>query len=874
MNNYHTYSTNKILEEFNTNIDGLKNNQIKENLKKFGKNELPPVKQKSLIEKFFSQFKDWMIIVLLASALISMFLSFFDNKGDLIDAIIIFAIVIFNAILGVVQEQKAENAMAELKKLSINETRVIREGKILNIKTNEVVVGDVILFKAGDIICADLFLIQANSLKINESTLTGESKPVNKKVVDNLPQNTSLGDRQNMAFSGTNVIYGNGKGVVVAVGKDTEIGKIAQMLTEHEQEQTILQKNLAQLGKVITVVVLLIASLIFFLDIIVSGKGLLDSIMTAIAIAVSAIPESLPAVVTIIMALGVVNMSKKNAIVKRLHSVETLGACEIICTDKTGTLTQNNMQVQKLWYDKNFINLNAPSKSASFEELLKCMVLCNDAQISTSISDGDPTEIALLDFALKEKIRKSELELNYKRISEIPFDSDRKMMSTINKSQEETIIYTKGAPDNLLKKCKKIFIENKIINLTHSHIKQIEDAVEQMGEDGLRVLAFGFKKENNNNQDIENELIFLGLVGMADPARPQAKSAVKLCHSAGMTPIMITGDHAETAFAIAKELGIAKKQSQVLLGSELDAMSDEEFAKRIKDIKVYARVSPQNKVRIVKTWKGLGKIVAMTGDGVNDAPSIKNAHIGIGMGITGTDVTKDVADIVLADDNFATIIYAVKEGRKIFDNIQKTIQFLFSTNITEVIALVLATIIFPQAIFLLPIQILFINLVTDSLPAIALGLEPSEKDIMKRKPRKIDDSVFSGGIGKRIIYQSIVQVVICISVFIYAIKNFDITTANTMAFITINLIQLFHMFNVHTHQSIFKSNPFKNKILILAFSAGFILTLCVALIPPLASAFKLASLSLNQWAVIIGSALLIIPIVEIVKFIDNHITNE
>lgn len=873
MNKFFTYSKVDIFKKFNTSINGLSDEVAKQN-EKYGINALPQSKGKNFISRLLFQFKDWMIIVLLVSALISLGISIFEGNGDYFDAIIIFAIVVFNAILGVVQEMKAENAMAELKKMAGNTTTVVRNGKVQKIENDKVVVGDKILFEAGDIICADLYIVEAVNLKINESMLTGESKPVSKMAVENLATNTALGDRKNIAHSGSVVLNGRGVGIVVAVGQDTEIGKIAQMINNSKDEPTLLQKNLSNLGKVITVAVLVIASIIFFLDVAISGKNLLDSFMTAIAIAVSAIPESLPAVVTIIMALGVVKMGKKNAIVKRLHSVETLGACEIICTDKTGTLTQNKMQVRKVFLGREFCDFSSEFNVWQ-KRLLNCMVLNNDAKFSAhSVALGDPTETALLDFANDFSIDKNKLEQSIPRISEIPFSSDTKLMWTLHKTSPTNIMYIKGAPDRLLKKSSKIQMGDDVVSLNNAVKLDIENAIKQMGDDALRVLAFGYKNTDKDFIDeSEGDFIFLGLVGLADPARPQAKTAVKTCIDAGMQPIMITGDHASTAFAIARELGIATKPNQVMLGSEIDQLNDEEFSKKIKDIKVFARVSPQNKVRIVKAWKHLGKIVAMTGDGVNDAPSLKTAHIGIGMGISGTDVTKQVADIVLADDNFSTIIYAVKEGRKIFDNIQKTIQFLFSTNITEVVALVLATVFFPQSVFLLPIQILFINLITDSLPAIALGLENSENNIMKRKPRKIDDSIFSGGVGKKIIYQSILQVVIVMSVFIFAYTNFDVQVANTMAFLTINIVQLFHMFNVRTHQSIFKSNPFKNRLLILSFVAGIGLTLLVAL-TPLAAAFKLATLSLSQWGIIFGASLLIIPIVEMGKFLDNHITRE
>ncbi len=873
MDEFHTLSREELYKKCNSSCNGISTASANERLIKDGKNVLPKGKKKSAFSKIMAQFLDPMIIVLIIASLASLVVSLVEHTDDYIDAIIIVCIVIFNAIIGYVQEQKAENAIEELKKLSQKTAKVIRDGKQTIIPAEDLVVGDKVVFEAGDIIPADLYLIETASLKINESSLTGESSAVDKLAEQCLPEKLPLGDRRNMAYSSAVVVNGRGAGIVVATGANTELGKIADLLKTTDDEQTLLQKNLAQLGKVITFIVLAVAALIFFLDLLLTDTSIMDSFMTAVAIAVAAIPESLPAVVTIIMAVGVTRMSKRNAIVKRLHAVETLGACEVICTDKTGTLTQNNMVVTSVFVGDHYENNNV-DLTVGQRELLNCMILCNDSVIMGNRIKGDPTETALVEYADKLNYHRQDSGVSLMRVGEIPFDSNRKLMSTIHSQGTNQVVYTKGAIDNLIDKCSRILINGKIEPMTTHYRMVIFDAVRDMGAQALRVLGFAKKivKKIVPNE-IESDLVFLGLVGMQDPPRPQARNAVKTCLKAGMIPVMITGDHKDTAFAIAKELGIAKNEAQVITGAELDAMNDDEFAKKISKIRVYARVSPQNKVRIVNTWKKLGKVVAMTGDGVNDAPSLKSAHIGIGMGITGTDVTKDVADVVLADDNFATIVIAVEEGRRVFANIQKTIQFLFSTNITEVVALVLATIFFPNSIFLLPLQILFINLATDILPAIALGFEPAESGIMNKKPRKLEASVFSDGVGKAIIYQSTTQIVISMIVFIIAHIYFSAEVANTMVFLTICLMQMLHMLNVKSHRSIFRSNPFTNKWFILAIFVGIALTLFVALVPPIATVFGLVQLTWVQWLIVLGGAVMILPIVEVVKFVDNHIKN-
>ena len=869
--NYHTYSKSQIYLEFQTSESGLSSIVAKDRFLQNGANALPQGKKKSAFSKIMAQFKDPMIIVLIAASLASFIISLVEHTNDYVDSIVIVGIVIFNAVIGYVQEQKAEDALENLKKLSQKTAKVVRDGKQHIIPVEEIVVGDKVIFESGDIIPADLYLIESVSLKINESSLTGESNAVEKNAGERLPEKAPLGDRTNMAYSSSVVVYGRGAGIVVAKGTESEIGKIANLLNETNEEQTLLQKNLSQLGKFITVIVLAVAGLIFFLSLLLTNQSFIDAFMTAVAIAVAAIPESLPAVVTIIMAVGVTKMSKKNAIVKRLHAVETLGACEVICTDKTGTLTQNNMTVKSVFVGNQFENISE-TLTIGQKEIFNCMLLCNDSVLTENNLRGDPTETALISFSHKFGYRRKDCGISAERIFEIPFDSNRKLMSTVHARGSSQVVYTKGAVDSLLGKCTHIFIDGSVQEMNGHYKRQINVAVKNMGESALRVLAFATKVSHDlKPSEIENNLVFLGLVGMQDPARPSARKAVKICLKAGMIPVMITGDHKDTAFAIAKELGIANNESQVMTGAELDMLSEEEFLKAINKIRVYARVSPQNKVRIVKGWKKLGKVVAMTGDGVNDAPSLKTAHIGIGMGITGTDVTKDVADVVLADDNFATIVVAVEEGRKVFANIQKTIQFLFSTNITEVVALVLATILFPQSIFLLPLQILFINLATDILPAIALGFEPIEKDLMTRKPRRLEASVFSDGVGKAIIYQSTCQIIIAMIVCWVAHINFSPEVANTMVFLNINIMQLLHMLNVKSHHSIFKSNPFENAWFLVALLGGIVLTLFIALVPPIATVFGLVSLTATQWGIVFGAAVAILPIVEIVKFFHNSV---
>lgn len=873
MQSFHNEKIENIYKKFKTSKNGINQNDANERLLKYGENKLKESKKKSFIVKFFSQFKDVMIILLLISAVISLVFGIVENNGysEYLDAVIIFVIVILNATLGVVQESKAENAMESLKKMSQPNSKVIRDGKEVLIKTNELVVGDIVMLEAGDVVPADIRLIESASLKCDESMLTGESNPVEKVSDCVLPAKTALGDRKNMCFSSSVITYGRGVGVVVATGQNAEIGKIAGFINkETDKEETTLQKSLNSFGKIITIIVLAVAVLIFLIDTFVTKQHWLESLMTAVVIAVAAVPESLMVVVTIILSIGVTKLVSKNVIIKRLHSVETLGCCEVICSDKTGTITQNKMTVRKVYFNHQILEVNKVQKD-DCEKLLLNMVLCNDAKIQNNSIIGDPTETALLDFAQKFDYKKKSLEKSFVRVNEIPFDSNRKLMSTLNVKNDEYIQYTKGAVDEILTKCTKILDAGKIRKITDEDKQKIKQANTKLCSKALRVLGYAYRESKDKTDIKEQSLTFVGMSGMIDPPREEVFEALKKCKRAGMQAVMITGDHKDTAYAIAKELGIVENKSQVVDGIFLDNFSDKQLIKEIHKYKVFTRVSPEHKVRIVKAFKALGKVVAMTGDGVNDAPSIKSADIGIGMGKSGTEVTKEVADMVLTDDNFATIVIAVEEGRKIYTNIQKTIQFLLSCNIAEVIAILLITLIFPHATFLVAVQILFINLVTDSLPAIALGMEQVEKDVMDHKPRKQTESIIAGRIGFNILYQGVLQALLVAGVFVLAKNLYGNAIATTMAFLTLNFIQLIHMYSVRTNHSIFKSNPFKNKTMTLSLIIGTVLVLIIALIPVVANLFHLVSLNLIQWLIVLGFSFVIIPIVELVKLIQNKI---
>ncbi len=881
MDKYYLSKKEDVLKVFDSSENGLSAQEALARLEKNGKNELEHSKKKTLFQKFLAQFKDVMIIVLIAAAIISAAIAIFQKEySELFEGGIILLIVIINAIIGLIQENKAESALEALKNMNKPFSKVIRNGELLQIRSEDVVVGDIIQLDAGDIVPADLRLISSASLKIEEAALTGESVPSEKSFEDEIADNAALGDRTNMAYSSGIVAYGRGRGIVVATGMNTEVGKIARLLSETESDSTPLQKQLSKTAKILSVVVLAIAAVIFVASII-RQNPLIDAFMTSVAIAVAAIPEGLPAVVTIVLAVGVQRMSKRNAIIRNLPAVETLGCCEIICSDKTGTLTLNQMTVKQVFtLADSAVAAEEVVCKGDAEVLVKAITLCNDTiESSDGALIGDPTETALVAYSKKCGFSYKVLAEEWQRVDEKPFDSIRKLMSTVNRSQEKTIAHIKGAPDILINKCSGVLINGEIKPMSEDILETISNANKAMAKRALRVLGVAVKFDDYSQDNIEKDMIFVGLVGMIDPPRPEVKHAVSVCIEAGMRPIMITGDHIDTASAIAREIGILREGDKVMLGAEIDRLSDNEFAAVINEYSVFARVSPENKVRIVKAYRQQGKIVAMTGDGVNDAPSIKEADIGIGMGITGTDVSKGAADMVLTDDNFATIIGAVEEGRKIFSNIKKAIQFLLSANIAEVLCLFIAT-VFLNVKFLTPVMILWVNLVTDSLPALSLGMETAEKDVMKFPPRKSKSSLFAGKTGTDILLQGFMQTLLVMTAFCIGnyilpdgVNNHDV--AMTMAFVSLCMIQLFHSYNLRSqHRSLFSGNMFSNKYLNLSFVIGFVLLLAVILIPPVRKVFDTAPLTIDEWAISIGVAFAIIPMVEIQKLIERALAKK
>ena len=880
MKQFHNQQIKDVYKNFNTNDKGLSNEEAESRLAQNGKNALETAKEPSIFKRFFMQMKDLMIIVLLVAAAISAIIAIVDKDyTGLVDAGIILLIVILNAIIGTIQEYKADKSMKALAKINKPFTKVIRNGETLKIRSENLVVGDIVVLEAGDIVPADMRLIESHSLKIQESALTGESVPVEKDHDEIIDADAPLGDRKNMAFSSGVVMFGRGKGVVVATGMQTEVGKIAKMLNVEKDTVTPLQKELDHTAKILSVIVVIVALVIFIAGLFNTSSNIswldkiIDNFMVAVAIAVAAIPEGLTAVVTIVLSIGVKRMSDRKAIVKHLPSVETLGGCEVVCSDKTGTLTLNKMVVKQLYCTSAGTFSNLPQKDKSAKMLVEGLALCNDTELKSNKElIGDPTETALVAYAQNVGLDYKQLKSSNERIYEIPFDSDRKLMTTVHPLSAGSIAYTKGAVDMLLKRCTKILDHDKERKITEQDIDNISNINTKMCSKALRVLALAYKKVKDNNYDnLEQDLVFVGLVGMIDPPRDEVPKAVETCKRAGMTPIMITGDHIDTAIAIAKEIGIYNKGDKAITGAELDKLSDKQFMKQLKKIKVFARVSPENKVRIVQAYKSLNVVVAMTGDGVNDAPSIKIADIGIGMGITGTEVSKGAADIILADDNFATIIVAVEEGRKVYANIKKAVQYLLSANIAEVLCLFIAT-IFLRVEFLTPIMILWINLITDSLPALALGMERVENDIMNQPPRKTNKSLLAGKTGVDIVIQGIGQTILTMLSFVigyYVVGN--ATIAITMAFITLSVIQLLHAYNCRSQtHSLFASNPFKNKSMNLAALVGILLT-SIVFIPALSGIFGVASLSIYQLLIAVGMAIAIIPIVEIQKMITSKI---
>ena len=879
---YYCEEKENVLAELKTAPEGLTSAEAERRLAEYGKNRLAAAKPKSLIRRFFEQLLDPMTLILIAAAIISGALAVFEsinNPGEgegFADVIIILAVVIINAVLGVYQESKAEKAIEALQKMSAATSKVLRDGKVQIIHSEDIVPGDVIILEAGDAVPADARIIENASLKVEEAALTGESVPVTKFIdIINLKdgeRDVPLGDRKNMLYMGSTVVYGRGVAVVTDTGMTTEMGKIADALTQSADGETPLQKKLHQLSKILTWLVLGICGIVFAVQLIRHGSltdftFALDAFMIAVSLAVAAIPEGLAAVVTVVLSIGVTNMSKRNAIIRKLTAVETLGCAQIICSDKTGTLTQNKMTV-------------VDSFTTDERLLASAMALCSDAELDTEGNvTGEPTEAALVAFADKLGLKKYELKESCPRVLEAPFDSSRKMMSTVHKTEDGIIQYTKGAPDVVIGKCKYYLDGGDVKPMSEEYKREILEANKAMADKALRVLASAMRKwdsapASSEPEFLEEELIFVGLTGMIDPVRPEVKAAIVECRSAGVRPIMITGDHIDTATAIARELGIITEETYAITGSELSEMSDEEFAEKFDKISVYARVQPEHKTRIVNAWKNAGYVTAMTGDGVNDAPSIKAADIGVGMGITGTDVTKNVADMVLADDNFATIVGAVEEGRRIYDNIRKAIQFLLGSNLSEVLCIFFATLI--GFTILEPVHLLWINLVTDCLPALALGMEFAEPNIMKRKPRDSRAGIFADGMGVNIAYQgALVTLLVMVSYFLghfmetgtFVIENS--AHGMTMAFLTLSMAEIFHSFNMRSRTESIFALPKQNKMLLLAGLGSLVATTLVCEIPFLASAFGFASVDFTEYLVAIGLGILVIPVVEIVKLFQR-----
>ena len=867
MDYYYSMSKQEIEDKLKTSVnDGISSGKAAERLKEFGYNEFKEKKTTSLFQKFIEQFKDFLVIILIIAATVSCFL------GEISDAVIIFIVVIIDAAMGVIQENKAEESLKALKKMAAPLAHVIRDGKSYEIPSREVVPGDIVILEAGKFVPADLRIIESANLKIEESSLTGESVPSEKdsNVLDNI--DIPLGDRNNTAFMSSMVTYGRGTGIVYATGMNTEIGKIADMISKVENETTPLQNKLQEAGKWLGIGSLVICAAMFIVGVI-GGRPVFNMFMTAVSLAVAAIPEGLPAIVTIVLAVGVQKLIKRNAIIRKLPAVETLGCATVICSDKTGTLTQNRMTVKKIYTATGFADDIIDAK-----KVLQISNLCNDTKIVEEDGKiktiGDPTETALVDIALHADIDKRKLEQEFERVDEIPFDSDRKLMTTFNKSGEKIEINTKGAPDVLIKKCKYIY-DNGIREITNKDMENISKANEEMAKDALRVLAAGFKiVDKIDRETAEENLVFAGLLGMIDPPREEAREAVHLCRTAGIKPVMITGDHKITAVAIAKELGILTDNSEALSGVEIDKLSDEELKNKVEKISVYARVSPEHKVRIVKAWKDKGQVVAMTGDGVNDAPALKIANIGAAMGITGTDVAKEAADMILTDDNFATIVSAVGEGRTIYANIKKSINYLLSCNIGEILTLFIATILgwFEP---LLPIHILWVNLVTDSFPALALGMEPAEPGTMQQKPRDPDEGIFSKGFGTKILLQGIFIGAVTIAAFLYgrsinASEEIKELTARSMAFFTLSLSQLVHAYNMrHENKSVLFNKMFENKYLNWATLTSALIQFAVLATPHIRKIFKVILLTPGQAGIVILCSIAPLFAMEIVKQIKR-----
>ena len=862
----------EIESELNVDLEvGLSSSEVKKRREEYGRNSLKEKKGKSIFTMFLSQFKDFMVIILLVAAIISGIL------GEWSDTVIILIVVMLNAVIGVVQENKAEKSLEALKSLSSPSAKVIRNGQTIEIKSEKLVPGDVMVLDAGDFVSADGVLVRSASLKIEESALTGESVPVDKNIDIPEGDDIPLGDRLNYVFTSSLVTNGRGKVIVTNTGMDTEIGKIADMLQNQEEMRTPLQEKLDQLGKMLGIGALAICAVIFIVGFI-QGRDTLEMFLVAVSLAVAAIPEGLPAIVTIVLSLGVQRMIKKDAIIRKLPAVETLGTASVICSDKTGTLTQNKMTVTKLYTygeteDINKVDINNSDKNLA----LTIGLLSNDSLIEEVDGEkkeiGDPTEVALVVSAENLGLFKKEQEEKLKRVEEIPFDSDRKLMTTIHSEGDRFKFFTKGAVDMLLERCSKILVKGEIKPLTKDMKTEIKNVNEDMSKQALRVIALAYKEESEipsklNTETVENDLIFVGMEAMIDPPREEAKVAVSKCKAAGIRPVMITGDHKVTASAIASELGILSPGDEAIEGSDVEKMTDEELSAKVENYSVYARVSPEHKVRIVSAWQSRGKVVAMTGDGVNDAPALKAANIGCAMGITGTDVSKQAADMILTDDNFSTIVSAVEEGRSIFDNIKKSINFLLSCNLGEIVAL-LTSILLGMPLPLLPIHILWVNLVTDSLPALALGVDPQEPGLMEREPRDPKKSIFADGLLVSIILQGLVIGVVTLVAFNLGNRT-SVEDGRTMAFITLTLSQLMHTFNVRSEdESIFKIGLFTNKYLLGANLLSILLIAMLIIVPSLREIFKLTLIGTEYLLEVIGLSLMPIVLVEIKKLIKR-----
>ncbi len=887
----------EVEEELKTDLDnGLSKEQVEKKRMKYGFNELQTGKRKSLLQKFLEQFKDFMIIVLIIAAIVSGAVGIAEGEG-ITDSIIILIVVIVNAIIGVAQENKAEKSLEALQKLSDHAAKVIRDGNLQVIPARELVPGDIVVLETGDYISADLRIVEAVNLKSQEASLTGESVPVEKQIEKIDTDDVGIGDRINMLFSSSLITYGRGKGIVVETAMNTEVGKIADIINSTEKQETPLQVKLNKLGKTLGIVALLICVFIFVIGLI-QGKEVIHMFMTAVSLAVAAIPEGLAAVSTIVLAIGVQKMVKRNAIVKRLPAVETLGSATVICSDKTGTLTQNKMTVQKIYWNDKIVDLkDIKEQDEELRKIILASMLCNDTKISEDNTlTGDPTETALVDMAFKLDFDPSIYD-RMPRKEEIPFDSDRKLMTTVNQENGKYIVYTKGGVDELLKICSSYKVKGEIKTDLENYANTIRDNNEKMAKEALRVLAFGYKEldympNKEEMKTIENDLTYVGMVGMIDPPREEAKEAVNKCKRAGIKTVMITGDHKITATAIAKELGILESEEEAITGAELQKMSDEELEKNIRKYSVYARVSPEHKVRIVRAWQKNGEVVAMTGDGVNDSPALKTSDIGCAMGIVGTDVAKEAADVILTDDNFATVVSAVEEGRRIYDNILKVIQFLLSSNVGEIIVLFLATLLTPLLAklcgitdvsgleILLPIHILWVNLVTDSLPALALAFDPANSDIMDRKPLKPGKGVFTKGMTFRVIYQGAMIGILTLVAFIIGLSTTNspignlsldeskIEVGQTMAFVVLALSELVHVYNIRDNKkSIFKTGILGNNKLILATIVSAVLMFVILLIPSLREIFSIPILPIGNILEVCALVFTPVLIVEIFKLL-------